>query len=109
MNFRRDTPVKAKRKACRCEWCAEKIEVGAPAVSIAGLGEDFFHGSMHPECWRAERNWWSEERYDVDEGWEAGAYARGMTHHRGAEYPGMARKSSDSPVTKEEIHRTYYI
>jgi len=45
--------VKAVRKQRDCRFCCEPVEVGQPAVTIAGLGEDFFHAALHPECHEA--------------------------------------------------------
>ncbi len=51
MSFCHDRPVGAVRKARRCYWCGEMIEVGQPAVRSSGEHEGDFHCSyMHCEC-----------------------------------------------------------
>jgi len=43
--------TKAKRKAARCSWCRERIEVGQPSRSWMWKdGRDVSHVEVHPEC-----------------------------------------------------------
>lgn len=46
--------VKRCRMPHRCQWCAEEIAKGAPAVYRACIYEgDFCSDHFHPECWDA--------------------------------------------------------
>jgi hypothetical protein len=51
MSFHQVTQVKRTRRACRCEWCHERIEAGDPSVRTSGSYEgDFYCCRYHPEC-----------------------------------------------------------
>ena len=52
MSFHRETHIKKTRKAKKCDWCAEPIEIGAEAVHVTGRGDwgDFYSMDYHPEC-----------------------------------------------------------
>lgn len=66
--------VKAARKARRCEWCSEQVEVGSPCVRRTYIFEGDFHSEgMHPECFEAMEC--SPE--ELEEGWTAGDFRRG--------------------------------
>ena len=51
MSFHNETYVKKTRRARICDWCAERIEKGAPSVSTSGIFAGYFYqGRYHPEC-----------------------------------------------------------
>ena len=78
------TPLKSKdvmvRKAHRCEWCGEAINVGEPAHYRAyKLEGDFNHGWMHLECNSAMLTAPADL---VTEGWFPGEFKRGTVEER---------------------------
>lgn len=51
MSFCRTRSIKAGRKVRKCQWCAEVIHLGAPAIYNCTVFEgDFQSGYFHPEC-----------------------------------------------------------
>ena len=51
MSFHNERQVKRTRRNCRCDWCGECVEKGAPSVTTSGVFEgDFYKGRYHPEC-----------------------------------------------------------
>lgn len=70
MSFRCDLPISKTRlkrrtkKLHKCGWCYEPILVGSPSVVTSGHnGDCFYHDRFHPECWRAENEWWQENKW----------------------------------------------
>ncbi len=71
--------VKRTRKAGRCAWCGEMIEVGWPAVRRAYRFEgDFQRDRMHQECFLAMM----KHTDTGDEGFMPGDHKRGSTEDR---------------------------
>jgi hypothetical protein len=69
--------VKRSRKERRCDWCAEKIEVGQPNESYCWAdGGDCHSVYMHPECYEAMRQ---ACRLDPNIVWSPGDFVRGST------------------------------
>jgi hypothetical protein len=58
MSIGTTTRTKASRKAKRCSWCGETIQIGQPKVSFRGLEDgEFYTLHQHPECHDAQRRW----------------------------------------------------
>jgi hypothetical protein len=76
------TFIKRKKKRRRCMWCDEWIEVGSPAVHVAGNEEDMWHGVLHPECYDATRRWSAMPENSHRREWptEDGPRVRGLHH-----------------------------
>lgn len=74
--------VKASRKAHRCYWCLQMIEVGQPKVTTSGKFEgDFLFTRFHPECYKALERWQREN--PEDDYWpDEGTMKRGDHHER---------------------------
>jgi hypothetical protein len=71
MSFHHEKHIKKTRKAKRCKWCYEMINVGDSSVYTAGVFEgDFYTARYHPECASAitryytVNKWWGEEMPD---------------------------------------------
>lgn len=74
--------VAKSRKAKRCDWCDEMIEVDQPKVSWMWKdGGDVHSVKMHPECYGA-----SVDTLDSDDNYEftPGDYSRGCGCLNGA-------------------------
>lgn len=85
MSFVGMTHIKACRKQHWCHWCGERIEIGRPAVKIAGVWNgDFGSAYWHPECDAAFRSldWKGREECGVDEPFDRGIFQRGSTECR---------------------------
>lgn len=55
MSFIREYPIKAVRKAHRCEACRKPIEIGQPATRWSGMTDGEFNSVIyHPDCREAE-------------------------------------------------------
>ena len=65
MSLRTDTPIARTRKNYNCEWCHYRMPKGSHCVYVRGLdpGEGFWSGRFHPECWRAEIDFWRAEKW----------------------------------------------
>jgi len=78
-----ETKIAKSRKAKRCDWCNEMIEVGQPAVaSFVVDGRDKWQNHFHPECDAALG------RFSREEGggcvyWTPGDFNRGCTCENG--------------------------
>ena len=49
--------VKACRKPHNCEWCGEIINIGEPAIRVAGVWDgDFGSYYLHHECYEPLQN-----------------------------------------------------
>ncbi len=80
MSFNDTREIKACRKARRCYWCDEKIEVGQPAVRVTGVWDgDFGQCFWHPECNTVfiSLTWQEREADGLDDAFEPGQYKRG--------------------------------
>ena len=67
--------TKKTRRARRCDWCDEMIEVGQPKVSwLWKEGEDFAEVRTHPECFAASQKYLEAvDNYEF----QPGSYSRG--------------------------------
>ncbi len=82
MSFQSETKVTKPIKAKRCYWCGEICEIGQPRVIIAGKWEgDFFNAHYHPECSRANSDWWRKNPTEY-EGPECQSMKRGSLEGR---------------------------
>lgn len=69
------------RKAARCVWCNEVIEVGTPYTRQVGVYEgDFFTQKFHPECEAASTRFFAEN--PTEDGFDPGEFKRGSTESR---------------------------
>lgn len=69
--------VAKSRKAKRCTWCDEMIDVGQPAVCwLWKDGADVYSVRMHPECYTAMGKE-ASRRGGYDFEFTAGEYSRG--------------------------------
>lgn len=81
MSFFEVRQIKSVRKACRCYWCGETINLGEPKTATAAVYDsDFQSTNFHPECYNALERWhdlyprewewpepWSMQRGEVKE------------------------------------------
>lgn len=84
MSFYNEREVKSCRKASRCYWCAESIEVGSPKFNITGVYQgDFGSSDFHPECKAALDQYQKLYGRANDYGWpEEGSCKRGGIEER---------------------------
>ena len=69
--------VKRSRKERRCDWCAEKIEIGQAYESYRWAdGSDGGTVRMHPECYEAMGK---VCKLEPDLLWSPGDFVRGST------------------------------
>lgn len=85
MSFNHTTEIKKCRKPHWCHWCDELIEIGQPAVRIAGVWDgDVGHSHWHPECNTVcqSMDWKEREQHGVDESFDPGLFKRGTKEQR---------------------------
>lgn len=83
MSFLSKRHIKATRKACRCDWCSEPIEIGQPKVYLAWMCDGFNKASLHPECDEANIEWWTlHPNADPEDADHLGRMKRGSTEEK---------------------------
>ncbi len=71
------------RKAKQCIWCGEKIDIGQMAQARVYIYDGDFHDERsHPECWKAQLEYWSKNKNSDDNEYEPCQFKRGTTESK---------------------------
>ena len=67
--------VKKTQRPHSCVWCSQRVEKGGRAIYRSYLFDgEFQYDYLHPECYSALNH-----TEDIENGWDAGGFARGRT------------------------------
>lgn len=104
--FRTDRIVECAKKDHRCSWCGETIPKGTQYAYVTGYTEDFWAGKLHPECYRAEAEYWRHPLFKGEYQWPEEYMVRGSLVSTDCKQTPLALGQFDfsrEPLRKEEL------